>query len=183
MKTIGCVGSRNLNGEQLNTCYTIGYELGKNGIAIASGNADGADYTFAKAVSKHDPSLVTLYVPSANHRAHAVYKGNKVIDINDDHKYPVYLEVAATCHPYWQNINKTFTKNLFARNAAIVANSNVIIAYPNATKWSGTRHTIEVAKHLGKPVYLIKGNKVLSTVNPIHDITVEEFINKIKEGL
>lgn len=183
MKTIGCVGSRNLDGEQLDVCYRVGYELGRNKYKVASGNAEGADYTFAKAASKHDPKLVTLYVPRAGHRAACVYDGNNVVDINDDPKYQLYLEIAAKCHPYWQNINKTYTKNLFARNVAIVANSAVIIAHPNATKWSGTLHTIAVAKHLGKSVYLIKDNKVLNAVNSNYDVTIDEFLALIKEGL
>ena len=184
MKTIGCVGSRNLNGEQLNTCYAIGYELGKNGYKISSGNADGADYTFAKAVSKHDPSLVTLYVPSANHRAHAVYKGNKVVDINDDPKYQVYLEIAATCHPYWKNINKTFTKNLFARNAAIVSASDTIIAFPNETKWSGTHHTLKVAEYLNKPTFTLSNEIVtIKSKGRTATMSVDEFISEINKNV
>ena len=154
MKTIGCVGSRELTPAQLNMCYEIGFYMGKHGVKLASGNAIGADAAFAKGVNQYAPENVTLYTPWANHNRQLIVAKNKVECLDpSDSCYEEHAALAERVHPHWKNIGRPYIRSLFIRNAAIVSNSDFIIAFPSTKKWSGTKHSMEVAAKLGCYVY------------------------------
>ena len=160
MKTIGCVGSRELTPSQLDMCYEIGFYIGKKGYSLASGNALGADGTFAHGANKYDPSKVTLYTPWAGHNTHFIREGNKVITLDPASAvYEIDAARAEEAHPYWHNINRPYIRSLFIRNAAIVGNSDFLIACPSPKKWSGTRHSMKIAENIRVPVFDISSNK------------------------
>ena len=160
MKTIGCVGSRELTTKQLDMCYEVGFYIGKKGYNLASGNALGADGTFAHGANKYDPSKVTLYTPWAGHNTHFIKEGNKVVTLDPAGAvYECDAARAAEAHPYWKNIGRPYIRSLFIRNAAIVANSDLIIACPSSKKWSGTKHSMKIAENTGVPVLDISSNR------------------------
>ena len=175
MKIIGCVGSRELTTKQLDMCYEVGFYIGKKGYNLASGNALGADGTFAQGANKYDPSKVTLYTPWAGHNTHFIKEGNKVVTLDpSDSEYEYHSASAEQAHPYWKNIGRPYIRSLFIRNAAIVANSNLIIACPSSKKWSGTKHSMKIAENIGIPVLDISSDRftlkqIFETIDIIPD--------------
>ena len=165
---VGCVGGRNLTPQQLDVCYSIGFNLGKNNINVVSGNALGADYTYAKAASKHNPNNVILFLPWESYNSRQIFEGNIVKAIQNTDKYAYYRDIAELCHPYWDNIKNTSIKNFFARNVAIVDTSDILIAFPSQKGWSGTKHSIKVAEHLKKDVIILTDesdvNKIIASI-------------------
>ncbi len=160
MKTIGCVGSRELTTKQLDMCYEIGFYIGKKGYNLASGNALGADGTFAHGANKYDPTKVTLYTPWAGHNTHFIKEGNKVVTLDPSSaEYEYDAAKAEEAHPYWKNIGRPYIRSLFIRNATIVASSNLIIACPSPKKWSGTKHSMKIAENMGIPVLDVSSDK------------------------
>ena len=175
MKTIGCVGSRELTPAHLNMCYEIGYYIGKHGIKLASGNAIGADAAFAKGANQYAPENVTLYTPWANHNRQLVVAKNIVEKLEPlGTEYESWAAVAEDAHPYWGNIGRPYIRSLFIRNVAIVDNSDLIIAFPSDKDWSGTKHTMKVASNTNCPVY------TLSKDTDIEDVFkyIRKFIKK-----
>ena len=175
MKTIGCVGSRELTPTQLNMCYEIGFYMGKHGIKLASGNAIGADAAFAKGANQYTPENVTLYTPWANHNRQLIVAKNKVECLDPSgKKYEYYSALAEDAYINWKNIGRPYIKSLFIRNAAIVDNSDLIIAFPSDKNWSGTKHSMAVADNTGCPVY------ELSKDTSIEDVFkyIRKFIKK-----
>ena len=172
MKTIGCVGSRELTPPQLNMCYEIGFYMGKHGIKLASGNAIGADAAFAKGVNQYTPENVTLYTPWANHNRQLIVAKNKVEVLHaSEERYEEHAALAKQVHPYWKNIGRPYIRSLFIRNVKVVYNSNAIIAFPSDKDWSGTKHTMEVVKLLGMPILdLSKGETLESAIKFIKSI-------------
>lgn len=165
MKTIGCVGSRELTPKQLDVCYEVGFYIGKKGYALASGNALGADGAFAHGTNKYDPSKVTLYTPWAGHNTHLIKEGNKVITLcPSDKLYEKYTKLAEAAHPSWKNIGRPYIRSLFIRNALIVDNSDSIIVCPSSTKWSGTKHIMAIARTLGVTVLDISNTSNLAEI-------------------
>ena len=165
MKTIGCVGSRELTPAQLNMCYEIGFYMGKNEVKLASGNAIGADAAFAKGANQYTPENVTLYTPWANHNRQLIVAKNKVECLDPaSKKYESWAAVAEDAHPYWKNIGRPYIRSLFIRNVAIVDNSDLIIAFPSIKDWSGTKHTMAVAENSSCPVYTLSKNTDIEDV-------------------
>ena len=170
--TIGCVGSRELTPAQLNICYEIGFYIGKHGGELASGNAIGADAAFAKGANQHAAEKVTLYTPWANHNRQLIVAKNKVECLDPaGKKYEYYSALAEKSHINWKNIGRPYIKSLFIRNVAIVDNSDLIIAFPSTKNWSGTKHSMAVARKLGKTMLdLSKGETLESAIKFIKGI-------------
>jgi hypothetical protein len=148
-KKIGCVGSRNINQYQKDLCFFIGFSLAFLGKKILSGNADGADLSFAKGANSVDPTLVTLYLPNKSYNSVQIDKNNHVIYEHDSS----WIELAKKNHVAY-NYLKPYVKLLMNRNAGIVL--------PNVTKLNtgGTQHDIRIAESLNIPYLNIAEKKV-----------------------
>ena len=63
-ENFGCIGSRDTSLDDMKLCAFIGYHLAvKRNKRIHSGNADGADMSYAIMANKYKPWNIYLYLP------------------------------------------------------------------------------------------------------------------------
>lgn len=148
-KNVGCVGKRNVPGVEMFVCSSIGRFLTILGKRIHTGNATGCDFAFACGANYAHPELVNLYLADRNHNRYHIVKGNVV---NSDQPEE-WKEIAKKYHGGYDKMTP-YVQKLFNRNAGIVLNSEILIAYPDVNKpgGGGTGHDIRIANGLGIPV-------------------------------
>lgn len=136
---VACIGSRDLNRDQVAQCQKIGALIVANGFELHSGNALGADQAFASGANQEHPDLVHLHLPWASYERKAVRPENHV------YVYPFgnmkfYVDVAADAHPNWNNL-KSAVRKLHARNSSILIPDqkevDVCIAWPSSRPGGG----------------------------------------------
>ena len=141
----------------------------EQGCTIVTGNAHGADQSFALGANMVSPALVELCLPWQMYNHHAIilpverhdangrpdgeYPGNTVLLA--DHASPEQRAMAERAHSAWANL-KDGTRRLLTRNALICHNIQFLLAHPNLQKdgWGGTGHTMRIAAMLGIPVWM-----------------------------
>ena len=170
---IACIGHRDINDVWQRFTANIGYTLVKRGHAIVSGNARGADSSFARGGNKFDPTKITLYCPGKKNNPQYIVEGNVI-----------HVEVL----PSWSSEACKYRKNyftyteyvqrLFDRNVGIIWNADAVIAIPNYLKidGGGTGHALAVARAKSMPVLDI------SKYDPTDDksiFTVADWADKV----
>lgn len=146
MKKIACIGSREVNGDQLRAMKDIGQYIAEQGWTVASGNCEKSDQAYAEGANRVNPGLVQLYLPWATYERQAIVTGNQIY-LNHS---GLDETLAEKHHPNWGNLSYG-VKKLMTRNVAIVRDSKAVIAYLNHGKkgGGGTGHGWRVAQDLG----------------------------------
>lgn len=161
IKSLACIGSRNLPVNLAQLLEEIGSWITNSGIVLNTGNADGSDQHFA-AGGNRNPALVHLHLPCANYNSARIDCQNKVYFQYDQ----AIADLAARVHPAWNNLGPT-AKKFLVRNASIVSSSDAVIAYQSYSKpWGGgTGHGLKIAEELGKKSFLISLATTLGDVS------------------
>lgn len=148
MRKIACIGSRDAPPEYLELMRKIGSYIVRSKCCVATGNAQGSDQAFALGGNQVDSQKVILYLPWSTYEKSAIEWGNRrVLD------HPTGCrELAARHHPAWGNLTQG-VRSLMTRNASIILDSKLVIAYLNHSKQGGggTGHGWRIAKSLGIP--------------------------------
>lgn len=156
---IAGIGSRELSGEQLAVCYTLGQWSTKCGHRVISGNAEGADYAFASGANTVDPTKVSLMLPWMRFNAGQVQPGNVVVAVEDldPTEYHFYLRIAREHHPRFDRLTQGAQK-LHLRNGMILfppagnhpAPVDLVLAWPSQKPGGGgTGQGMRIAERLG----------------------------------
>lgn len=136
---VACIGSRDLNEQELSYCFEIGRLIVLHGFELHSGNAPGADQAYAAGGNDVDPTRVHIHLPWRSFQRQAIVEGNHV------YEYPFgsmrfYVDIAAECHPRWQYL-RDYAKKLHTRNASILVpnqkNVDVCLAWPSKRPGGG----------------------------------------------
>lgn len=144
---IACIGTRDEE-DKNGYLFRIGAYLAKLNIQLISGNAVGSDYLFACGANSINPKLVKLYLPWESYNKSQIVTGNTVVvDINHIEAHTLLAEKH---HKYWNKLSNPI-KKLMIRNAAIIDNSDAVIANPGNRSY-GTQHGMNIAEDLGKPL-------------------------------
>ncbi|MFN7970853.1 MAG: hypothetical protein U0166_00625 [Acidobacteriota bacterium] len=146
---IACIGSREISPGVRRALWNTGRLLAIAGHDVVSGNARGADQAFGGGVNHVDRGKLRLCLPWAGYEQKAIRKGNKVMVAWEDR----HAKTAAKHHPCWSDLGGS-VQQLMARNVAIIAGAELVIAYPSLRKpWGGgTGFGILLARAAGKPV-------------------------------
>jgi hypothetical protein len=162
---IACIGSRNIDDATTNLLIEVGEYLVSNGHEIRSGNAQGADQSFALGGNKINASKVTLCLPWKGFNKENLDAENKILLPDEKWKEP-----AAAHHPWWNALSYG-AKQLITRNYGIVSCADRVLArpHPEANNTGGTWHAIRCAESLGIPVLDLNGKSFYEVV---------EWINK-----
>jgi hypothetical protein len=158
MSIIACIGSRELNNKQLETCRILGEWIVGHGHTLRSGNAVGADQAFQAGGNKQDPTKVQLCLPWRDMNKAAIVPGNQVINLyrEENPRFAEVEELAMSCHPNWSRLNAGARK-LHMRNVLIVlgehdrpGRADMVIAWPSLKLGGGgTGQGMRVAKRTG----------------------------------
>ena len=145
---VACIGSRDLTAAKAAELENLGRLLAEAGYRINTGNATGADQAFARGANFIDPGLVTLYLPWPSYEQAAQTLGNTLVADLDVY----YHHVAAAHHPNWKNLTAG-VQRLMVRNAAIIVQSELVLALLNPHKLGGggTGHGWRIAEALRRP--------------------------------
>lgn len=146
---IACIGHRDISEVWQRFAANIGYTLVKRGHTIVSGNARGADSSFARGGNKFDPTKVILYCPGKKNNPEYIADGNVI----HTEILPAWATEACKHRKNYFTYSE-YVQNLFNRNVGIVWNSDAVIAMPNHAKMDGggTGHSIKVARAQRLPV-------------------------------
>lgn len=151
---VGCIGSRDLSRPQLQRCWLIGELLARRGYQIRSGNAVGADQSYASGANSIDPSLVTACLPWLSYESRAIHGDNYVAvlpELAHSERTRLYDE-AARLHPAWDRCGRG-ARALHARNGLIVDGCALVLAWPRSARvWGGTGQGMRVAQARGVPM-------------------------------
>lgn len=153
MEYIACIGSRTLNFKEQDFCYKIGVFLSQK-YNIKSGNAVGADQSYAKGVNSVNPKQMYLYLPYKTYNSNAIIHGNNVI--YDPKKE--WFDIAKKLHFNWNRLNNT-VKCLHARNIGIVEDVKFVVAFPNKSHGGGTVMGMRIAEINKIKVYNLREDK------------------------
>lgn len=156
MSNLACIGSRSLSPEQIDVCEKLGTWIVQSGHHLQSGNAVGADQSFARGGNSVDPSSVHLHLPWSQYEKRAVVEGNQVrsVDDLDSSTLRFHTEYAAKSHPVWDRLSDPVRK-LMIRNVMILKHCDchsvdLVLAWPSSKKGGGgTGHSMRVGKALG----------------------------------
>lgn len=156
MRFVACIGSRALIQSERELCAKIGELLVYSGYCIKSGNARGADQSYAKGANLVDPNSVYIYLPwkSYNQEDNAIVGGNNVFYKPEKE----WFLIAANHHPYWDDL-KLGGKSLHARNVGIVKDVEFVVAFPNKGYGGGTAMGMRLAASNGIKVYNLRDEK------------------------
>ena len=154
MNYIACIGSRALNADEQNLCYKIGQFLSQNYI-IKTGNAVGADQSYARGVNSIDPTKLWLYLPWESYNIDAIVKGNCIVCWEPKKEW---YSIAKELHLYWDSL-KFGGKSLHARNVGIIENVEYVVAFPNQGNGGGTGMGMRMAARNSIPVYNLREDK------------------------
>lgn len=159
-KVVACIGARNISESESKICILIGYYLAKLSKQVNSGNAVGADYSFASGANNVDPSLVNLYVVDKKHNLSHIRPENHIFY---EFEHPEWQELLKSKNLYYNNSNN-YIKKLFNRNAPVVIYADLVIALPDTSKlnYGGTGHAMKIAEAFNKPIINISDIKELS---------------------
>ena len=155
---IACVGSRDISEQVARLLQNIGKEIVDRCWELHSGNANGSDYAFATG-GNSKPELVHLHLPWASYNAEQVVTGNILHHYVDEH----LVRVAKAAHPAWSYLGQG-SKKLMARNASIILNSDVVVAFQASPGKGGTAHSIRIASDLGRPTVLVQADSSTESV-------------------
>jgi hypothetical protein len=161
---IACVGSRATPPLLLDWMQRAGAVLVRAGHSIVSGNAPGADQSWAFGGNSVDPTKVTLCLPWDGFEPHAIHPMNGVSTLGSpkgDHRH--YYAEAAAHHPAWAHMTPG-GRRLHARNVMMVERVQLVLGW---TDWQtgGTKSTFELARRKGIPVSAVRvGEDVLALV-------------------
>jgi hypothetical protein len=150
------VGSRETPSKALEALRSIGMRFGALGYTLRSGGAEGADSAFESGCDEVS-GLKEIWLPWKN------FNGRRSNLLPDNRHY----ELAATVHPYWDNLSRGATA-LHARNVGQILGSNVstpvdfVVCYTEdgseseaevGKKTGGTGTAIRLASRHGVPVF------------------------------
>ena len=155
MKFVACIGSRALNLEEQKLCYKIGQFLSQN-YYIKTGNAIGADQSYANGVNSINPKHLYLYLPWKTYNEEAIITGNIVVCYNPKNEW---FKIAKQIHLFWNSLGYG-GKCLHARNVGIVENVEFVIAFPNNQNGGGTVMGMRIAEINKIPVYNLRDDKI-----------------------
>ena len=151
------IGPRTTPQPTLEVMTTLAANLCTNGWHLFSGWGTGADQAFALGAAE---DCQTQWVPWTGFNKSWDSPPFKTCDFN-----AAVLEIAASHHPYWDNMYDS-TKKLTARNVAILLGDNLqepvsfLVYWQTAeaenAKASGTNHTRRVAKTWGIPTFNLR---------------------------
>ena|SRR4030043_311069 len=150
---IACIGSRALLPEEKELCFNIGKTLIQSGYCLKSGNAMGADQSYASGANSVDPRLVYLYLPWPSYNKENIVSGNYFLDTPKSE----WFAIAANYHSYWSKLSQG-ARRLHARNVGIVEGVKFVIAYPGKGYGGGTAMGMRIAAANGIPVYNLREN-------------------------
>jgi hypothetical protein len=150
---VACIGSRTLNFKEQDFCYKIGVFLSQK-YNIKSGNAVGADQSYAKGVNSINPKQMYLYLPYKSYNFNAIIQGNNVI--YDPKKE--WFDIAKKLHFNWQTLSRGI-KSLHARNVGIVEDVKFVVAFPNKVYGGGTVMGMRIAETNNIHVYNLRKDK------------------------
>jgi len=153
MDFVACIGSRKLNSEERNLCYRIGQFLAQ-GYNIKSGNAIGADQSYARGVNFINSKQLYLYLPNEKYNNYAIIDGNNVCCKPKKE----WFSIAKELHFYWDTMSYT-AKSLHARNVGIIEKCKFVIAFPNEDWGGGTLMGMKVAEKYNIPLYNLRIEK------------------------
>jgi hypothetical protein len=174
---IACIGSRQISNETFEKLKLIGRHIALKNWKINSGNATGSDYAFASGANEINPNAVRIYLPWPKYNQNHLVPGNELFFDTE----PEWIAMARKHHPIYNQLTQG-VKKMMDRNAGIVMNSQVVIAYlnHNATGHGGTGHGWRIAGELKLPRIDVSGLE--------KGMTVEEVLkwlqivnNKLKE--
>jgi len=148
MQKIACIGSRDAPVDYLEFMRKIGRYIASQKCNIATGNAKGSDQAFATGGNEIDSQRVWLYLPWPSYEKEAIEWGNRRVL-----EHPTGCRfLAANHHPAWSNLSQG-VRSLMTRNASIILDSKLVIAYLNHSKkgGGGTGHGWRIAEALNIP--------------------------------
>jgi len=153
---IACIGSRDLNKDELARCKEWGYKFAREGYVIQTGNARGADQAFAEGANTVNPEMVMLFLPWSSYEKHRIIEGNKVIVFDESNPaHRLWMEEAEKHHPAWYKLSRG-SRLLMARNIGIIDGTFYVVAFPKTNPFGqlgGTGQGIRYATSRGVPVY------------------------------
>lgn len=136
---VACIGSRDMDTKQVSWCRQIGALIATNGFELHSGNALGADQSFAAGANQEHPELVHLHLPWASYEVGAVQARNHV-SVYPFGNMKFYMDIAEEAHPRW-DLLKQAVRKLHTRNSSILVPNQVdvdiCIAWPSAKRGGG----------------------------------------------
>ena len=170
---IACIGSREISEKVQKNLYVLGRFIARKGWIVLSGNALGSDEWYAKGANSIDPSLVKLFLPWATYNKELLVPGN-MVELGNK---PEWVPIAKAHHPKYDSLTQG-AKKMMDRNAAIVLDSDVVLAVLNHNKQGGggTGHGWRVADTLKKPRLDLSGLEKDMKVEDIAD-----WLKKISE--
>lgn len=154
MKYIACIGSRVLFPDEKELCFNIGKSLVQKGYCIKSGNAIGADQSYASGANSVNPQSVYIYLPYPKYNRDKIVPGNYFME----NPNPEWFNVAAFYHSNWGSLSQGIRK-LHARNVGIVDGVEFVIAFPNQQGGGGTGMGMRIAAANGITVYNLRDDK------------------------
>lgn len=128
----------------------IGQFCAFKGWNVVSGNATGADYAGASGANKINPAAVILYLPWKTYNKEQFVEGNQIhVKLE-----PEWSVIAKRHHPKYDVLTQG-VKKFMDRNAAIMLNSDIVVAAPNWQKigGGGTGHGLRIATELNHPIF------------------------------
>lgn len=172
-RKISMVGSRHLNAYARNFTHTLASKLAQRGVCIVSGGAIGCDAIAHKAAGAHNTIMVAA--TGLDKRYPAINK-NLIAQIEDEGLLLSQFPPKTPSNRY----------NFPLRNEVVVALGEVLIV-TYAEEKSGTMHSVEFAKKMGKEIYVLPHrigeseatNKLLAAgiAKAIYD--VDEFVTSL----
>ena len=173
INSVGIVGKRELSETEYKLIYDFARAVSISGRTVVTGGAPGADEAALKG-AKAGGGRAELYLPFYGFNGHRntgdnvhAWKEQLVGDYRD------VIELNKNAREKLAfGIQRGFVISAMGRNAQIVENSDIIVGLPrvniHGVPYGGTRHTMDVAVYMEKPVRDLN--------NPVHLASVKAFI-------
>lgn len=170
---VACIGSRETPREILDWMIAAGERLVRAGHHIISGNAPGADQSWAAGGNKADPSRVTLCLPWSGFESASIHPRNMIRTLSDkmtEVEKHRYYNVAASVHPAWDRMTPG-GQRLHARNVMIVQDAKLVFGYLTPSS-GGTLNAFRIAREMQISCYDVSDRKIRSRVEELVELAV-----------
>jgi len=153
---VACIGSRETPEDILAGMEWIGKIIVQQNWWLASGNALGADAAYARGGNSINPKKVMLYLPWSTYNDELIVPGNVLVTKVEEE----WIDIAARHHPRYPLLSKG-AQSMMIRNAGIVRNADLVIAYLNNRKQGGggTGHGWRIAETYDIPRFDLSKKK------------------------
>lgn len=156
MKKVACIWARTTPAFIWKKMFEIWKLLVSNDFDIATWNAEGADFYFARGWNEINEKKIHLYLPLKDYNKNQIKPLNEIYKIYEPYYFqipPNVEQILKEVHYFWEKTNDKI-KKIHYRNYKIIENSLCVICYTPNWKdvwWTGV--WIRIAKKLNIPIF------------------------------